>query len=672
MSIPLDDEPAAAVAPPSDERMQQQSRRNQLPLEEQQLVQLQQQLLQLQQQLQEHTACMRVFRLYYEALFTSIRSLHLSERSCLPPWEPPRVTRQASNCEAPQQDCSADASHENHANAAEAPEESDGIGGAHASAAAESQQQRGDAEGLSQVPVTAHSAQRRGMWDELGGHPRAMVEFEMELVHNNRNRLLQALEKALNRLELHGANATRLLNRSLALQQQQAQTQLSEDDHASVNLQHAEDQNTQRQQQHAALQRQIVETLIAESELWKILETTSRQLDREAPLLGGCPIRLVKGPENILLPADYVIPKLSFPPRQTQQRAASARPGVSRQAEIGSLSVAPPVPTGSQPQANTPLRERTIAKAADAPANESAAQQSTAAPPASPTKSVETHESEATRSAASSSSAAPASTDGAALAADTRASDPAAISTQSGSASPVKTTITEAAVGTASRTPAELTAARVDQVDNGSFSISASPATTHESAAITATDDFAIRSFPGPIVVHNPFVHRLPCRRLRQRRPLNLGAAEERDDCQGPAEGRPGYTVIRLPLWMQRQPPDVAHSLQLRQQQSQQQELGQQDGLGQEQEQQQQELITGQLHDMQILEEMLQRRNSDGAVLDFHHELERQQGSLSADYSTTNPTSLHSMISVSPRSGSTNTESPPTISSGRPPTEGES
>ncbi|KAL8451165.1 hypothetical protein Emag_002882 [Eimeria magna] len=683
MPMPVDVEPENTIFPPSEAQVRQEAQRDRLSSEEpQQLGQDQNPpqgqdfdtvSVQLQQQLQEHTACMRVFRLYYEALFTSIRSLHLSERSCLPPWEPPRATRQASNCGAPRQESSAKATSEDLANAAEAPERTGFIRGV-ARAGVAGETQRGGAERLPQVSSTRQCARRGGLWDELGGHPRAMVEFEMELVHNNRNRLLQTLEKALNRLELHGANATRLIERSLALQQQQAQ--LGEEDHVSVpHLERVEDQKKRRHEQHS-LQGEIVKTLQAESELWKTLEATSRQLDREAPLLGGFPIRLVKWPHNTLLPADYVMPRLSFPPGQTQQQAASPTPDANRQAELSSLSVAASVATSSRYQADTPLRGTPIAEAAGSPAHESAAQTSTAAPEASPTESVETDESAVTRKAAEPSSAAPASVDGAALASGARASDPAAISTPSGSASAVKETIPRAVLVAASHATAELAAARVDQMGNGSSPIPVSPATTHEPAASISTDDFAIRSFPGPIVVQNPLVHRLPCRRLQQRRSLPLGAADEVAECRGPAVGRPGYTVIRLPLWMQRQPPDLAQSFQLQQQQVQQQELGRQDSgqqeRGQEQERQQQELVTGQLHAMRILEEMLQRRNADGAVLDFHNELERQQGSLSAEYSTTNPSSLHSMLSVSPRSGSTNTESPPTINTGRPPTEGES
>ncbi|KAL8273795.1 hypothetical protein Esti_002269 [Eimeria stiedai] len=679
-ALPVIQKPEKVIVSPSEEQMQQQSHQGRLLLEQQQQLGQDQNppqgqdldtvFMQLQQQ---HTACMRVFRLYYEALFTSIRSLHLSERSCLPPWEPPRVTRRAPNCKAPQQECLPQAPSEDVTNAAEALERGGIVGGTCGVVAWECQ--RGRAERLPQTPSTGQCARTGGMWDELGGHPRAMVEFEMELVHNNRNRLLQTLESTLNQLELYGANATRLIERSLALQQQQAQVQLGEEDHASVlQLQRAED-HKRRQQQHSVLQREIVETLIAESELWKRLEATSQQLDREAPLLGGFPIRLIRGPDNTLLPANYVMPRILFPPGRTQQAAASATPDASWQAELRGLPVVPPVAKGSKYHANTPLEETSIVEVADASANASAPRTSTAAPAASPTESEAANESALTRKTAAPSGA-PASMDGAAVAADARASDPATVSSQSRRASAVERKIATAAIIAAARASAEPTAVGVDQADNASSSISASAAMRRESAASTATDDFAFRSFPGPIVVQNPLVQRLPCRRLGHRRQLPSEDSEEADECQGPVVGRPGYTVIRLPLWMQRQPPNMAHSLHDQQQQLQQQELGQQDSrqheLEQEQEQQQQELITGQLDAMRILEEMLQRRDVDGAVLDFHNELERQQGSLSAECSTTILPSLYSMLSVSPRSVSTNTESPPTIIPGRPPTEGES
>ncbi|KAL8437788.1 hypothetical protein ACSSS7_000669 [Eimeria intestinalis] len=573
----------------------------------------------------------------------------------------------------PQQDGSSDAPSKEVSNDAEDSERAAIGGGSLGGVTRECQ--RGEADGLPRALSNGHSDPTAGMWDELGGHPRAMVEFEMELVHNNRDRLLQTLENALNQLELHGANATRLIRRSLALQQQQAQIQVGEGGHASVpHLQVAEDQNERRQQQHSALQREILETLTSESELWKTLEGASRQLDREAPLLGGFPIRLVKGPRNTLLPADYVMPKLLLPPGQAQQSLGSAAPDASRHAELSSLPLVAPVATGSECHATTPVGETPNTEAAGALTNESAAQTSAAAPAALLTEPVEIGAT--TRRTAASSQAALANMEEAVLAGHAGASDPLALSTQSGNASAVQRTTPTAARVAAARATAELKAARVDRVDNGASTISPAAATRHGSAASTATDDFAIRRFPGPIIVQNPFVHSLPCRRLRQRRPLPLEALDEDDECQGPAVSRPGYTVILLPPWMQRQPPDLAHSLQVQQEQLQQRHLGQQDASqqerAQEQERQHQELLTGQVDAMRFREEMLQRRNAAGAILDFRNELERQQGSLSAEYSTTNPSSLHSMLSVSPRSGSTNTESPPTVNPGRSSTDGES
>ncbi|KAL8427986.1 hypothetical protein Efla_004244 [Eimeria flavescens] len=768
---PLPAEPADTVSGSSVAQLQQLEEKRVPPQQHQQpLPQWQQKedqmggevpavFQELLEQVQQHWACMLVFRLYYEALFSCIRSLQLSERNCLPPWEnvreaPWEPSSGATSQGAPQgafqeaplegppgagfagdssaRDSCGDAETASgdmeRASSCSGPPEGV-LGGPKRGVADDAQHDGGSSAGGSGV-------QPSHLWNELGGHPRAMVEFEMELVHRNRNRLLRTLGEALSYLEIQGAAAKGLVEKCLKLQQHlQHQRGAEGDNEPRSTVQHAAYSQDWEQQQ-LVLQKQVIATLTAESKLWKLAVKTARELDVEAPLLGGCPIKLLSGPHNSnMLPADYIVPTLLPLPRQTPQAPASARRNpLHQQEKLDSQPAAATTPTGAAAAANGPSGQRREgAAAAAAAAITTAADSPTAATAAMTTETAVPSALLVTAEAAAATSAAAARIGAVAA---VQAIEAAAIAKLSGGGAlrhqaSASTTAVNDCISAEGRSARAAEAGEpfargaTDHTEAATHGVTASaPAASCESAAAqpaeaprheaageaAVLDEFAIRSFPGPTVVQDPRVRPLPSRRLQRRRRASAEAAEEEagslhgrrqpSGCphEGPpwaAEGRPGYTVIRLPLWMQCQPPALPHppsheqqhqlqqqdllQHQLQQQELQQQELQQQELQQQElqqQELQQQELQQRgerhrqeqQMDQQRMLEGGLQRGNSEGVFLDLRWEaLDRQQGSLSADFSTANPSTVQSMLSSCPPSGNTNKESPPTDAPGKTP-----
>ena len=449
-------------------------------------------LRRLQEHVQQHEAVIPTLRNYYEALFTAIHSLHMIERANLPPWEPlggPPWPRHQAHMEGPPQ--------------GRGPPQAD-------------------------------------PWGPRGRRPRAMVEFEVDLVQADRSDMIQTAGQKLGDLEVLVATGVRLVRRGIETLEQHEQQKRERQQHQQqeglvdvrVQLQRQTEEE-QRQRKELIYYHEVRQTLVGQTELWVNLRDIAKKLDKAAPLVGGWPIKLTR----------VTIPLPGAEPIYRGHREAYAVPSLLPvpEADVAAEAAEAAVAAAEAAEPSGPSRPRPTAAAPAAAAQAAATPVSAAA-------------------SATAAAAAPAPVETAQIAAAESSTTAAQDGTATGAATAPGTA---GRVGTSRAARSRTRNARSRRAAQVAQAAAAVEAAAAAQPVIPAADmeEFGIRQFPGPIVVRNPRTHPLPCRRLRQG-PLGPDGRP-----RWGAIGRPGHTAIPLPLWMQRQPreafPESVYTLPL-------------------------------------------------------------------------------------------------------------